>query len=141
MMAGEINYNDLMYRSQMIWNGTMTMDHVNGTVGKMNGFINTETIDNAFPYTSVALLSIFICILPIIIMNLFFGIAVDDVHHIMKKSMINQKIKLVKVIWRYEKTLHLLLYILPRSLHKYIKPPLLSKDMKDCVQPIEKSSV
>ena len=96
-----------------------------------NGTLETETIPNSFPYTSMALLTLFIFIIPIIMMNLFFGIAVNDVQRILERSMINQNIKLVHVIWRYEMVLNKLIRFTPQGLEKYIKRPLLSEDMKD----------
>ena len=127
MMTGEVNYNDLMYRSQWIMKGNIT-----------NGTLETETMPNEFPFTCMFLLSLFIFIVPIIMMNLFFGIAVNDVQRILERSMINQNVKLVNVIWRYEMVLNKLIRFTPQSLEKYIKRPLLSEDMKDSDWPIEK---
>ena len=109
-MTGEINYNDLMYRSQWIYTD--------------NGTLDTKTIPNSFPYTSAALLSLFIFIIPIIMMNLFFGIAVNDVQEILERSLINQNIKLVNVIVRYERAQRILLRFTPHSLKTFIKRPI-----------------
>ena len=116
MMTGEVNYNDLLYRTQWL---------------VKNSTLDTTTIPSIFPYTGNAILLIFICVIPIIIMNLFFGIAVSDVDYIIKLSAIRQKINLVKIIWQYEKTLTLLISITPSFMHQFIKPPLFSKDMKE----------
>ena len=140
MMTGEINYNDLMYRSQWLWSGEGDSSQIGNKDNvtrasakniKQEGMLETVSIPNIFPYTSQAVLVIFICIIPIIIMNLFFGIAVNDVNHIIKLSLIHQKIKMVKIIWYYEKTIDQFLIFAPSFLHKYIKKPLFSKDMKE----------
>ena len=114
MMTGEVNYNDLMYRSQWKYDDS--------------GRLQTETIKNSFPLTSMILLGLFIFIIPIIMMNLFFGIAVNDVQRIMEMSLINQNIKLINVIWRYEKVLN---RVCSKRLKNFIKRRLESKDMKD----------
>ena len=129
-MTGEITYNDLMYRSKLIMKDTN-----NGTLETQclttNGTLETVQIPNSFPLTSMALLSLFIFIIPIIMMNLFFGIAVNDVQHIMEMSHVNQNIKMVNVIWRYERALNILLQFTPHILKNCIKIPLVSNDMKD----------
>ena len=74
-------------------------------------------------------LGIFIFIFPIIIMNLFFGIAVTDVQRIINAGLVHQKIKMVKIIPIYEKVLAFILYLVPSCLHKFIKRRPLYKEV------------
>ena len=78
-------------------------------------------IPKMFNETSFVILNIFIVIFPVIIMNLFFGIAVNDVQSIINEGKIHQKKKMVKIIKIYEKILALHLCLLPPCLHKFVK--------------------
>ena len=121
-MAGEVGYNDLMYRTQF---HLYEHGHPNGTKSTT---LETTTIPNIFPYTSQAILLIFICFIPIIIMNLFFGIAVNEVDGIIKIGLVRQNMKMVTKIQLYEKALWAMLNVTPRCLQKLIKPrPLYRK--------------
>ena len=111
MIAGELGYNDLMYRTHWIVK--------NGT--KDQGYLDTGVIPQVFPHSSLILLSIFIFIFPIMTMNLFFGIAVNDVQSIVNSGLVHQKIKMVTTIPIYEKVLALIQCVLPTCLHKIIK--------------------
>lgn len=111
MMAGEIGYNDLMYRTNWIEKTTTEGDK----------YLDSGMIPKMFNETSFVILNIFIVIFPVIIMNLFFGIAVNDVQSIINEGKIHQKKKMVKIIKIYEKILALHLCLLPPCLHKFVK--------------------
>ena len=117
IMAGEIEYNDLIYPKQ--WS------HENGKV-------DTDERPPIFPHTTLILLNAFILIFPIIIMNLFFGIAVNEVDGIIKIGLVRQNMKMVTIIQLYEKALWAMLNVTPRCLHKLIKPrPLYRKESEN----------
>ena len=109
MMTGEVGYNDLLFQTQGPWEGVV------------NGTTDDQTIPNLFPYTSTGVLITFICLLSLILMNLFFGITVHDVDHILKMSQLEQQLKLVNTIWRYEMVLRKLEWLTPNILLSLIK--------------------
>ena len=74
MMTGEIEYNDLYYPQKNV------IRLVNDTsTGGLVGEIDEEPVPQFFPLTAHAVLTVFIIIVAIIIMNLLFGMAVSDV--------------------------------------------------------------
>ena len=116
MMVGEIGYNDLLYRTHWI---------IKETDGTNNTYLDTGRIPQIFPATTLILVNAFIFIFPVIVMNLFFGIAVNEVNSIFKFGIIHQRIKMVKIIQIYEKYLDLT----PSSLHKFITLKPLYKEV------------
>ena len=112
MMAGEVGYNDLMYRTNWIVKKTDNGSHE---------YLDAGLIPQMFPDTSFVIINIFIVIFPVIVMNLFFGIAVNDVQSIMDKGLVQQKIKMVKIIKIYEKILALTHCLVPCCLRKFVK--------------------
>ena len=77
MMTGELEYNDLYYPQR---------DHIelNITDGGQGhsyatGVIEDDDKPQYFPFTAHAVLTAFIVIVSIVIMNLLFGMAVSDV--------------------------------------------------------------
>jgi ABC-type multidrug transport system fused ATPase/permease subunit len=80
MMTGEIEYNDLYYPQKQIINFTTT-NKGNESDGFLHGVgdIQEVTEPQFFPVTAHAILTVFILIVSIVIMNLLFGMAVSDV--------------------------------------------------------------
>ena len=78
MMTGELEYNSLYYASY--WdieiNNTAATGNNNGTI---HGVLKEGTQAQMFPFTGHALLTIFILVVSLIIMNMLFGMAVKDV--------------------------------------------------------------
>ena len=78
MMTGELEYNDLYYPQR---------DHIElnitdgGVAGHSfaRGVIEDDDKPQYFPFTAHAVLTAFIVIVSIVIMNLLFGMAVSDV--------------------------------------------------------------
>ena len=126
-MAGELDYNDLLYRTHWIFK-------------REPDYLDTDMIPQLFPHSTLHVLGIFILIFPIIIMNLFFGIAVNDVNSIIKFGMVHQNIKMVKIIQIYDKAHVLLLYLIPSPLHKFIKVQPLYKEVRKNVCEVDLSS-
>ena len=77
MMTGEIEYNDLYYPRDNVLAFNMTKDE-NGTF-QGNGAIDEHSSAQYFPLTAHFILTVFIVVIAIVIMNLLFGIAVSDV--------------------------------------------------------------
>eukprot|EP00095_Tigriopus_kingsejongensis_P001890 maker-scaffold287_size221780-snap-gene-0.24 protein:Tk01890 transcript:maker-scaffold287_size221780-snap-gene-0.24-mRNA-1 annotation:"transient receptor potential channel pyrexia" len=97
MMTGEIEYNDLYYpqRDTIVLNITQSND---STQSQGIGYIDDEDIPQHFPITAHAILTTFIIIVSIVIMNLLFGMAVSDVQELYKKSRLHQSIQQVHLI-------------------------------------------
>ena len=72
MMLGELEYDDLYYPQKKTLN--LTIDN---TIGY--GEIVEETQSQFFPFTAHILVTVFILLVSIIIMNLLFGLAVTDI--------------------------------------------------------------
>ena len=78
MMMGEIDYNDVFYHEENSMKGTWTTTKP-GTNGNFSGPI-TDAIDKQlFPISAHILITIFVVFVPMIMMNLLFGLAVSDV--------------------------------------------------------------
>ena len=120
MMVGEIGYNDLLYRTHWIVKET----------NENNRHLDTDVMPQIFPITTLFLVNTFILIFSIIIMNLFLGIAVNEVSSIFKFGMLHQNIKMVQIIQIYEKTRMLWLYLTPSCLHQFIKLQPLYKGVR-----------
>ena len=121
MIAGELGYNDLMYRTHWIVKETNENNRM---------YLDTDVIPQIFPITTLFLVNTFILIFSIIIMNLFLGIAVNEVSSIFKFGMLHQNIKMVQIIQIYEKTRMLWLYLTPSCLHQFIKLQPLYKGVR-----------
>jgi hypothetical protein len=76
MMTGELEYNDLYY--PMGQNITLNLNDIDA-LGNVHGIIEEVEQKQVFPFTGHVLLTLFIVIVSIIIMNLLFGMAVSDV--------------------------------------------------------------
>ena len=96
MMTGEIEYNDLYYPQKQILNFTAT--NSSGGVFQGVGDIEEVTEPQFFPVTAHAILTAFILIISIVIMNLLFGMAVSDVQELYKMSRLHQSIQQVHLI-------------------------------------------
>ena len=72
MMLGELEYDELYYPQ----NKTLHLI-LNGTHG--SGTLEEETVSQFFPVTAHILVTIFVLLVSIIIMNLLFGLAVTDI--------------------------------------------------------------
>ena len=62
-------------------------------------------------------------------MNLFFGIAVNEVNSIINIGRVHHNIKMVNIIQVYERGLMLWLYIMPSPLHNFFKQRPLYKEV------------
>ncbi len=71
-MLGELEYDELYYPQ----NKTLNLEF-NGTHG--SGTIEEETVSQYFPFTAHILVTVFVLLVSIIIMNLLFGLAVTDI--------------------------------------------------------------
>lgn len=123
MMTGEIEYNDLYYpqRDTIFLNITQT----NNSETHGIGYIDDEDIPQYFPITAHAILTIFIIVVAIVIMNLLFGMAVSDVQELYKKSRLHQSIQQVHLISYMESILFSpLFYKLPSFLQKFLRRKL-----------------
>ena len=72
MMLGELEYDELYYPQKQTLNLT-----IDDTVAY--GEIVQETQSQFFPFTAHILVTVFILLVSIIIMNLLFGLAVTDI--------------------------------------------------------------
>ena len=72
MMLGELEYDDLYYPE----NHTINLN-INGSVA--NGTLEEHVISQYFPFTAHLLVTFFILLVSIVIMNLLFGLAVTDI--------------------------------------------------------------
>ena len=72
MMLGELEYDELYYPQNRTFNLLL-----NGTHGI--GKIEEETVSQYFPFTAHILVTVFVLLVSIIIMNLLFGLAVTDI--------------------------------------------------------------
>jgi hypothetical protein len=82
MMTGELEYNDLYYPQKEY----ITVLHpVSGQAAAASGFtsynasIEEKELQQFFPVTAHLVLTAFILVVSIVIMNLLFGMAVSDV--------------------------------------------------------------
>jgi hypothetical protein len=72
MMLGELEYDDLYYPQDQTINLTINGSFASGT-------IDQETKSQFFPFTAHILVTVFVLLVSIIIMNLLFGLAVTDI--------------------------------------------------------------
>ena len=101
MMTGELEYNDLYYASY--WDIEINNTaHTNDTI---HGILKEGTQDQIFPFTGHALLTIFILVVSLIIMNMLFGMAVKDVQELHKISRLHLSAQQVKIISYMESSL------------------------------------
>ncbi len=77
-MTGEIEYNDLYYTSHQTIDFNLTQD-ANGTHSHGVGTISEVDEPRFYPVTAHVVLTVFIIVVAIVIMNLLFGMAVSDV--------------------------------------------------------------
>lgn len=77
MMTGELEYNDLYYPQR----DHIELNITDGGQGQSfaRGVIEDDDKPQYFPFTAHAVLTAFIVIVSIVIMNLLFGMAVSDV--------------------------------------------------------------
>ena len=101
MMTGELEYNDLYYASY--WDIEINNTaHSNETI---HGVLKEGTQEQIFPFTGHALLTIFILVVSLIIMNMLFGMAVKDVQELHKISRLHLSAQQVKIISYMESSL------------------------------------
>ena len=83
MMIGELNFDDLYYPEKMIIKPNKTKSLIN--IGNVelpdlrDADIETSPKPAFYPGTSIALILIFILLVPIVALNLLVGLAVNDV--------------------------------------------------------------
>ena len=75
MMTGELEYNSLYYASY--WD--IEINNTAKSNETIHGVLKEGTQAQMFPFTGHALLTIFILVVSLIIMNMLFGMAVKDV--------------------------------------------------------------
>ena len=85
MMLGEINYLDLYYGS-------------NQKLNTSTGDISEEPVYNNFPVVAHLTLIVFIPIFCLVIMNLLVGLAVSDIHFLLKSGKREQLLARVELI-------------------------------------------
>ncbi len=98
MMTGEIEYNDLYYpqREFLAFNPNSNNGNAGGGGGGfVRAAIDERDVPQFFPFTAHFILTIFILVVAIVIMNLLFGMAVSDVQELYKKSRLHQSIQQV----------------------------------------------
>ena len=83
MMLGEIGYTDLQFPKEHIVN--LKLNQTNGA-----GTISEVDVEPQFPFTAHLTLTVFILVFCLVIMNLLVGIAVSDIHQIVKTSKRDQ---------------------------------------------------
>ena len=82
MMIGELNFDDLYYPEKMIIKPNKT---INQNISNLelpdlrDADIETSPKPAFYPGTSIALIFIFILLVPIVALNLLVGLAVNDV--------------------------------------------------------------
>ena len=82
MMIGELNFDDLYYPEKMIIkpNKTVNQNISNSELPNLrDADIETSPKPAFYPGTSIALILIFILLVPIVALNLLVGLAVNDV--------------------------------------------------------------
>ena len=83
MMLGELNFDDLYYPEKMIIKPNRTKSLINISNVELpdltDADIETSPRPAFYPATSIALLFIFILLVPIVALNLLVGLAVNDV--------------------------------------------------------------
>ena len=82
MMLGELEYDELYYNKNQNLSLTLTGSIVNGSFANgsfASGEINEFPQSQFFPFTAHILVTLFILLVSIIIMNLLFGLAVTDI--------------------------------------------------------------
>ena len=98
-MTGEIEYNDLYYPQREFLAFNPNSNNGNSGGGGGGGFvraaIDERDVPQFFPFTAHFILTIFILVVAIVIMNLLFGMAVSDVQELYKKSRLHQSIQQV----------------------------------------------
>ena len=77
MMTGELEYNSLYYASY--WDIEINNTAKSNANETIHGVLKEGTQAQMFPFTGHALLTIFILVVSLIIMNMLFGMAVKDV--------------------------------------------------------------
>ncbi len=119
MMLGEIDYDDL-YHPQ---NGV-------GSLNNSRGFVIEEVAESVtYPVISLIMITIFIILVSVVIMNLLFGLAVADIQMVFKEARIRQLIQQIQLIAFMEKMLVIItgLPFILRPLKEFIKSQLLSQ--------------
>jgi len=109
MMLGEINYLDLYYGS-------------NQKLNTSTGDISEEYVYNNFPGTAHLTLIVFIPIFCLVIMNLLVGLAVFDIHLLLKsgkREQLKARVELISSVENFEKTK--LFSLLPSTLQTTMK--------------------
>ena len=84
MMLGEIGYTDLQFPS--------------GQVVSLNGTISEVDVLPQFPFTAHLTLIFFILVFCLVIMNLLVGLAVSDIHFLLKSGKREQLLARVELI-------------------------------------------
>ena len=83
MMLGELNFDDLYYPEKMIIKPNKTKSPINFSnvefADLRDADIETSPKPPFYPGTSIALILIFILLVPIVALNLLVGLAVNDV--------------------------------------------------------------
>ena len=88
MMLGEIDYKDLYFPTDLRVNMT------NSTKGK----IEEDSVYQHFPVTAHLTIILFILVFCLVIMNLLVGLAVSDIHLLMKDGKRRQLLAQVELI-------------------------------------------
>ena len=112
MMLGEIGYNDLYFPTDLRINMT------NSNTGK----IEEDPVYQHFPVTAHLTIVLFILVFCLVIMNLLVGLAVSDIHLLMKDGKRRQllaQVELISSVETFRKTK--LFSFLPGSLQTTMK--------------------